>query len=154
MKDVLLDTHIAIWFLEEKLSSEARKHLERTRNRGYSAFISIVSLWEIALKSSLKSSDGLPKLAVSDAITGEYVEDPVASMVESIRLVPNLHQLDLTYEDCKKLRSLPYPPNNHRDPFDRMLVTQALNRRLDFMSADRKLSPYFSNTASQLILEA
>ena len=54
----------------------------------------------------------------------------------------NLDLLPITLEDTKRLTRLAYPDPSHRDPFDRLLVAQALQRNLALVSNDKQLDAY------------
>jgi len=120
---LLLDTHAFLWFIggEASLSVTSRRLIEGEGNR---ALVSIVSLWEIAIKNSL----------------GKL---PLAEPFE--RLIPEQLQrngfdvLGLNVEQMSKLSALPF---HHRDPFDRMLVAQCLVENLPLVSADKALDGY------------
>ena len=117
----LLDTHTLIWFLngDKNLSSKARKSIE---SAGASSFVSVVSLWEIAIKISLKRLD----VKASFEQIGEEI------------LKNNFQILPISFQDTLVLSSLPF---HHRDPFDRLLIAQGMNNNLTIISKDQ----YFTN---------
>lgn len=117
----LLDTHALIWFLngDKNLSSKARKSIE---SAGASSFVSVVSLWEIAIKISLKRLD----VKASFEQIGEEI------------LKNNFQILPISFQDTLVLSSLPF---HHRDPFDRLLIAQGMNNNLTIISKDQ----YFTN---------
>lgn len=116
---LLLDTHVAIWALDEpkRLSAATRQAIETEEN---DIFVSAVSPWELAIKGprvGLRVPDDFEKGLTGGGIT----------------LLPVLwHHTD-------PLKSMAY---HHRDPFDRMLVAQALTEGLTIVTADRKLRDY------------
>ena len=114
---LLLDTHVAIWWLsgDRRLSATTRLAIEDASN----AYLSAVSLWEIFIKQD----------------TGR-LELP-AGFVAALR--DDFSELQLTFDHAVECRALPLL---HRDPFDRMLVAQAKAEGLTIVSADRKLSEY------------
>lgn len=118
----LLDTHTFIWFIngEQELSDRARKAIEhKTANN----FVSIASLWEIAIKLSI----GKLKL-----------QTPFASVPE--QLYNNGFQLlPITFEDTLKLSTLPF---HHRDPFDRLIIVQGITNQLTIISKDKDFADY------------
>ena len=116
---ILLDTHIYLWAVSEpeKLTQSQIEILERPSNILY---ISAVSIAEIMIKQSLG------KLKIDF--------DPLQMIGES-----GFDSLDFSTEDAMKLGELPF---YHRDPFDRMLIAQSLNRKLVLMSNDGKFGPY------------
>ena len=117
----LLDTHTLIWFLngDKDLSAKARKAIESTEATN---FVSIVSLWEIAIKVSLDRLD----LKTSFEKIGEEISNN------------NFEMLPITFQDTLILSSLPF---HHRDPFDRLLIAQGMNNKFTIISKDQ----YFDN---------
>ena len=119
----LLDTHILLWFLQgdKKLSDKARQLIDSLRN---SKFLSIVSLWEIAVKVSL----------------GKLVLDKPFERLFPEQLHFNRIQiLDITVDSLIKLTTLPF---HHRDPFDRLIIAQALVEELPIIGADAAFDAY------------
>ena len=118
----LLDTHTFLWFIDgnENLSPKALEHIE---NENAQNFISIVSLWEIAIKLSLG------KLEVN--IPFKQIEDVVFKN--------NFQILPISFTDLLKLSELPF---HHRDPFDRLLIAQCINNEMMFLSKDENVSKY------------
>jgi len=116
---VLLDTHALLWALADspRLSRRAREVIEDAEHE---VLVSAVSGWEIAIKRAQGRLDAPTDLleAIRDA---GFRERP-------IRLA-----------DARHLATL---PPHHRDPFDRMLVAQALADGVPLVSCDRALAPY------------
>jgi len=110
---LLLDTHVLLWALAnpERLTSSTRELLEDT---SHEVFVSAASLWEIAIKSSLG------KLEVPDDL-------------ERALFAVGFQALDIRIPHVRAVRALPY---HHRDPFDRLLVAQALHEGLHLVSRD------------------
>ncbi len=108
---ILLDTHTLIWFFEgnNKLSSTARKAIQNPQN---TVFVSVVSFWQIAIKISIN------KLEME------------MTMEELQKLVweNGLQILPIKIEHTFLLRNLPY---FHKDPFDRLLITQARTEKMN-----------------------
>ena len=114
---LLLDTHVLIWWDEgARLSPEARSAIESADQ----VYVSAVSGWEIALKTTLGTLR--PTRSVEEALADSGFEE-----------------LPLRLRHAEALSRLPLL---HRDPFDRMLVAQALTERLTLVSRDRALSAY------------
>jgi PIN domain nuclease of toxin-antitoxin system len=119
---LLLDTHVLIWALNEpaRLNAATRALLEDPDN---AVFFSAASIWEIAIKARLgradfdRTSAGIARNARE---TG-FVELPVLS------------------DAAERVEALPL---HHRDPFDRLLVAQAMNGPLQLITADPLLKPY------------
>ncbi len=110
---LLLDTHRLLWWLDNSpsLSETARALIRDPENV---VFVSAVSLWEIWLKESLG------KLRLPAGFEERL-------MVESFESLP------LTASQTRQVASLPW---HHRDPFDRMLVAQAMTENLVLLTAD------------------
>lgn len=119
----LLDTHTLLWFLkgDKKLSDKARQLINSPRN---SKFLSIVSLWEIAVKVSLG------KLVLDKSFERLFPEQLYFSRIEI---------LDITVDSLIKLTTLPF---HHRDPFDRLIIAQALVEGIPIIGADAAFDAY------------
>lgn len=114
---LLLDTHVLIWWDEgARLSAAARSAVETADQ----VYVSAVSGWEIAIKASLGRLRPTRTLA-------EAVEES------------GFEELPLRLRHTEVLAKLPML---HRDPFDRMLVAQAVSDRLTLVSRDRTLGRY------------
>ena len=120
----LIDTHVLIWYLEDspQLTSTAAEILEDTR---HDLYVSIVSLWEIAIKSGI----GKLKLKIEFHDLKKLLER------FSIEIV------SIDFEDTQTYLALPFF-DNHRDPFDRILVAQVTARSMVLMSGDKKFDFY------------
>lgn len=116
---VLLDTHALLWALEDSpdLSLAARGIILSLQNE---VLVSSVSAWEIAVKAALG------KLEAPSA---------VSSAVDDAGFIRRL----VRFEDCEKLAELPH---HHRDPFDRMLVAQALVDGIPVITRDALIRQY------------
>lgn len=114
----LLDTHVIIWAVDQtdKLSEQYRQLLEHEDQ----CVISIASLWEIAIKKSLRKLD---------------VRDDLADFLQ--RTGVTLLSVELPH--IETLRDLPH---HHRDPFDRMLIAQAMTENLSLLTVDRHFALY------------
>jgi PIN domain nuclease of toxin-antitoxin system len=123
---LLLDTHSLLWHLhgDTRLSMKARQLLTDPKN---SFFLSMATVWEIAIKSGLK------KLTLKVAYSALI---PQAVAMYPLRLLP------ITLDDCSHYETLPFPVPNHRDPFDRMLITHALRNNLSVVGNDAKFDAY------------
>ena len=119
---ILIDTHILIWHLEDdsQLSLARSEIISDTDN---SIFISIASLWEIAIKSSRG------KLSLAKSI-----EDILAEINQSSSSI-----LPIEPGHTIQVSKLPF---HHRDPFDRMIIAQAMVENIQLMSADNGFSVY------------
>ena len=119
---ILIDTHILIWFLEGN-ESLAKSRQELLSEIGNDVFVSIGSLWEIAIKLSLG------KLRTKNSLNEIIIQ------IES----ENIKILPISPEHVSHVESLPF---HHRDPFDRILISQAQVDGLSVMSSDRAFSDY------------
>ena len=120
---LLLDTHAFLWFVagDTTISKHARALIEDEAN---DKFVSLASLWEIAIKTSLL------KLQLRNPFQ-EFIPEQLARNGFQI--------LMLTVEHTLKVATLPF---HHRDPFDRMLVAQCLVENLPLLSNDEPLDAY------------
>ena len=119
----LIDTHTVLWFLkgDKKLSDKARRLIDSPRN---SKFLSIVSLWKIAVKVSLG------KLVLDKSFERLFPEQLYFNRIEV---------LDITVDSLIKLTTLPF---HHRDPFDRLIIAQALVEGLPIIGTDAAFDAY------------
>ncbi|MFC4168509.1 type II toxin-antitoxin system VapC family toxin [Teichococcus aestuarii] len=119
---LLLDTHILLWALAEphRLGPEARAALEEPENE---VLFSAASLWEIAIKARLGRADFAfdPQRILRAALDTGFVELPVRA--SAAMLVAGL-------------------PQHHRDPFDHLLIAQAMAEPVRLYTADPLLPPY------------
>jgi PIN domain nuclease of toxin-antitoxin system len=120
---LLLDTHALLWFLREP-EKLPRQVLEEVEAAGATAFVSVATLWEIAIKVSLKKLY-LPK---------EYDELFPQSVPDS-----GLSLLGIEPSHIAVVSRLPW---HHRDPFDRLLIAQAQVEGLTLVTCDSEFSAY------------
>ena len=115
----LLDTQLYLWFLADspKLSKKARGFIGESE----AVFVSSASIWEAAIKIGLK------RLAVS-------MEDVIQGIEGSGFL-----ELPITARQSALVAELPL---HHRDPFDRLLIAQAMYEPLRLLTVDTALEPY------------
>lgn len=121
MSDFLLDTHAFIWLSEN--DSNLPDNLRDMIDVADRVYLSIASLWEIAIKLNLG------KLSLQRNY--KTIEAELES--SDILLLP------ISFIDTLQIRHLPL---YHRDPFDRMLIAQAINRSLIVISWDTKFDAY------------
>jgi len=123
---LLLDTHAFLWFVSDdpQLSNRARTLIEDAANE---RLLSAASHWEMAIKVSLG------KLALADPF---HVFVPRELDTNGIGLLP------IELRHSMHVATLPFPPNNHRDPFDRLIVSQGIVDGLTILSADAKFDAY------------
>jgi PIN domain nuclease of toxin-antitoxin system len=119
---ILLDTHILIWAITtpERLEPQARAALLDAENE---ILFSAASIWEIAIKTALRRADFVarPEIVAQEALDIGFAELPV-------RATTAARVADL--------------PLLHRDPFDRLLIAQAIEEPAVFYTADDILTGY------------
>ncbi|WP_254512935.1 type II toxin-antitoxin system VapC family toxin [Anatilimnocola floriformis] len=120
---LLLDTHTFLWLAQgsAQLSSPANAAIADPQNELY---LSVASIWEIAIKV------GIGKFVINgqlDLVIDQWLE------ASEIRL------LDIRKEHVLFVANL---PALHRDPFDRLLISQALCEQLTLVSDDSQFQPY------------
>ncbi|BAZ14543.1 PilT domain-containing protein [Calothrix sp. NIES-4071] len=116
---LLLDTHVLIWYLADdpKLPSAIRDLIVDPHNH---VFVSVATVWEIAIKKALgklSSPDNLPEVLVACAF--EVLQINIFHALEAGAL-----------------------PRHHDDPFDRMLVAQAILEGLTLATSDSRIPAY------------
>jgi len=119
---LLLDTHALIWFGENdgQLSIKAKEAIEAPENIKY---VSVVSLWEIAIKTSLGKLE---------------LNKPLAQITRDIE-ASDVVLLGISPAQTLRVENLPL---HHRDPFDRMLIAQALTEGLGIVTRDPHFTDY------------
>lgn len=116
---LLLDTHVFLWSVmdDRKLTKAARKLILDASE----VFVSSASIWEVSIKAGLGKLDVDVNQLVSEIVASGFSELPVLAVHAAM------------------VRDL---PDIHRDPFDRLLVAQALSEPLRLVTADGHLSKY------------
>jgi len=120
---ILLDTHSLLWFYlgDGRLSTRARAAIEEPGN---DKLVSPASYWELAIKVSL----------------GKYVlSEPYDEFIQHAIFDNGFVILPIEPKHTAALLALPH---HHKDPFDRLMVAQALVESMPFVSADPLLDPY------------
>lgn len=119
----LLDTHVWLWMnLRPNFLPEDIKGL--LTNKSNQLFLSVVSVWEVSIKSKL----GKLKLP-----------DEIENFVNSHFQINVLQELGINRQHAISAGKL---PAHHKDPFDRMLIAQAIQENLVLISADTSLKSY------------
>jgi len=118
----LLDTHVLIWFIEEnkRLSQAIRSVIEDSNN----ICVSIASFWEMAIKVSKK------KLTLIDS-----VQDIMRICSDELHFLI----LNIKAAHLKELEKLDF---HHNDPFDRLIISQAIAENMTLISADKYIKAY------------
>jgi PIN domain nuclease of toxin-antitoxin system len=120
---LLLDTHTFLWWVDDgpRLPEAARAAIGHP---GQECFISLASCWEIAIKVSLG------KLTLTSSLE-RFVAEQMA--------INGFQPLAITLAHVARVATLPF---HHRDPFDRLLVAQAIDEDLIVVSADPVFEKY------------
>lgn len=115
----LIDTHVLLW-LDQQPERLSEQTLSLLRDPQHAIYCSAVSLWEIAIKQSVNKLQVKGSLVV---LLADY----------------GMTELPVTARHAELTRTLPL---HHRDPFDRMLVAQAMAEQLVLITADRRMLAY------------
>ena len=116
---LLLDTHVYLWWLQDhpKLSKTARTKIVGATE----VFVSSASIWEASIKAGLGKLDVDVNVLVDEIVNSGFRELPVTAI------------------HAARVAGL---PDLHRDPFDRLLIAQALCEPLSFLTIDEMLAGY------------
>jgi len=119
---ILLDTHTFIWFVEndEQLPIVVKKIIENSKNE---IFLSIASIWEMAIKIQLK------KLNINKSVE-DIIELTAINCFQLLPILPN---------HIVKLSGLAF---FHRDPFDRIIIAQGLLEKMAIVGKDLAFDDY------------
>lgn len=120
---ILLDTQAFLWLIADssELSKKAKKIF---LDEGNEFFLSLVSIWEMAIKISIN------KLSIIQSLD---------------KFIPNqmqencINQLDIKFRHLIKVANLPF---HHRDPFDRLLIAQGIEEGMPLLSSDSFFDQY------------
>jgi PIN domain nuclease of toxin-antitoxin system len=125
---LLLDTHIALWAVieDQRLPAQARTLID---DPGNDVFVSAASVWEITIKHAL-ARRGAGEMPVSGAEATQYFQESGFRMVS------------ITPADAAAVETL---PPLHADPFDRLLIAQALTTPFRLMTHDARVARYNSS---------
>ena len=123
--NILIDTHYLVWsvFETKKLKPRVKSYLE---DRSNTVIVSTVSLWEISLKY------GSGKLKINDSL---FYEKILKSIEKQSYQILELNLIDsLSFYKLGEFK--------HKDPFDRMLIWQAIQNEYRFLTVDEELDQY------------
>jgi PIN domain nuclease of toxin-antitoxin system len=120
---LLLDTHAFLWFIigNPSLSRNARESIE---DQAHEKFLSAASVWEIAIKTSIG------KLSLSA---------PLDVLIPEQLSLNGFRPLNINTAHAAAVASLPL---RHRDPFDRLLIAQAIAEHMEIVSSDSAFDAY------------
>ena len=121
---LLLDTHTFLWWITDnpQLSQTARQAIAKPENDTY---LSAASIWEIVIKEQLG------KLTLPTTNTEKFISNQLA--------INAFQELPIHITHTLKVRTL---PTLHRDPFDRILIAQAVAESMTLVSDDRVFASY------------
>lgn len=116
---LLLDTHIFLWWIrdDKKLSKTIKDKIKDSED----VYLSSASIWEIAIKMHLGKISGDLDDIIQEIHNSYFTELPITSQHAAATLIL---------------------PDIHRDPFDRILIAQAITEPLVFLTADAELKKY------------
>lgn len=117
--NIIIDTHIFLW-LAADLKKINHKHLEYIKNIDNNIYLSSLSIAEIMIKKSIGNLD---------------FDEDILMLTDEM----GIDILDFDASSALLLGSLPF---NHRDPFDRMIISQAIAKKYKVISADKKFKLY------------
>lgn len=126
-----MDTHALIWLYtgNERLSEKAKNVIEDSENE---YFLSLASLWEMAIKIKLDKMDlGVP------------LDDFIKDVIEN-----GIQLLDISLAHILKTQELEF---HHRDPFDRLIIAQAIVENMALVSVDEVVDLYLASEAVKRI---
>lgn len=120
---LLLDTHTLLWIVtdDEKLGKKAKLLYLDNQNDIY---LSIASIWEMAIKTSLNKLE-----------LGDTLENFVAHHIKG----NNIRILNIGLSHLYKIENLPF---HHRDPFDRLIIAQSMAENYPILSSDNRFDLY------------
>jgi PIN domain nuclease of toxin-antitoxin system len=123
---VLLDSHTFLWFSNDapEMSAKAKSLI---LDASVSVFVSIVSFWEISIKNSL----------------GKLRLDAGFEALLNVAQKNGFDVLHVNFDHVTFVNRLPF---HHRDPFDRMLIAQALTESIDLIGLDTIFDQYFTDS--------
>jgi len=120
---LLLDTQAFIWWVNDSpnLSFKSRECIGNAHQR---LFLSLASVWELAIKSSLGKI---------------HFKQPLdLFLLDQLRL-NSIRILDIRMQHVLQVKDLPF---HHRDPFDRLIISQALLEKIPVISSDKTFDQY------------
>ena len=124
---LLLDTHIAVWAISQsnKLTDRTKTLLLSPENEIY---FSVISLWEVSLKHSIDPED----------------MEITASEFRTLCLESGFHEISLDYQHILGLDQLIQKEGTreHKDPFDRLLLSQAITEKMHFITHDHRIPTF------------
>lgn len=124
----LLDTHVWLWFHSGNLK-HPKKLIDKIVDPEHSTYVSITSIWEANIKKGLGKLEFPGNLV---QLTNEVGIGILSLQPEAIDLLQEL-------------------PNHHKDPFDRILIAQAIAHKLTLVTKDKELLQYRDSCAIEML---
>ncbi len=124
--NLLLDTHIILWWLDDNILLPQQYH-QAIADRNNICFVSAASVWEISIKSAIGKVD----------IPDNYM---------AILRKQNFEEMLISWHHASKVRHLPM---YHKDPFDRLLIAQAIVEDLTILTVDKIIPEYDVKTLAR-----
>lgn len=125
---ILLDTQVFLWLLNDAPElSKSKKATKLFLDAKNDFFISLASLWEIAIKISIGKMT---------------LHQPFEKFIPHQLQENSISQLNINFRHVSKVISLPF---HHRDPFDRIIIAQGLEEHLPILSSDEIFEDYGVN---------
>ena len=121
----LLDSCCYIWILTNDQKNLSKKAREALMSDNSASYISLISQIEITAKHSKHKIKGLSQ--------------PIIDYFKQVRIDSGIELLKIEQEDIETMSSL---PKIHSDPFDRLLISQAINNSMTIISPDEKFQKY------------
>ncbi len=130
MDQQLIDTHTFLWLVNDdpRLSVRANEYInEVVLNDQSELLVSVMSLWEIAIKTNNKKLD--LKMSFEEFVAKQQTQ-------YLIKILP------IELEHLFVASALPFPHANHKDPFDRLLISQSLSLGIPIINIGDKFDAY------------
>ena len=125
MSAYLLDTHTFFWLINKQYSNElSNTVIDLFLNLDNQLYLSMASVWEIAIKVSIGKLD---------------IKQPFAPFVSEQLRYNDIELLEIGFPHVMKIVELPF---HHRDPFDRLIIAQSLVEQLPVLSRDKAFDAY------------
>ena len=124
--EILLDTHVFLWYMagDSRLTSSAKSYVD---NRENILYLSMASLWEIAIKYS------------SGRLT---LMETYETLIPRLLQANGINVLSISVDHMSEVANLPFPDSTHRDPFDRLIIAQSKVEDIPVLSIDAKFDVY------------
>lgn len=119
----LLDTHIFLWYIQGH-AALSKTHISLIEDINNNIYLSTISIWEIIIKAKLG------KLKITE---------PIYQYIQKSRDLHLINSLEFEERNLYILESL---PDIHKDPFDRLLICQAISNNIIFITNDSEIIKY------------